>query len=287
MALDRAHRPPRSWLGRSSGTARRSDSAIRRRAPSAGRTTGSASCPIHVRETTSPCTGTFSATCFRRRPLAPSAGPRAVLSTRSIGPPRLGRSSSSSKLRESRRPARCLHGCRRPAVNGHFEGGYTAHLGCVQRHPSRPPRESSGGVRANGRRDRRGGRLARRDRPRPARARQEGARRHGARGRRGAHRAHHGGGERAGRHRGRAHLRPHPAAPSRRQARDRLQGAAQDAGRSLDGLHPGRRARLPRDRRRSRAGLEPDEARRTRSRSSPTARPCSASATSARRPPCR
>ena len=57
----------------------------------------------------------------------------------------------------------------------------------------------------------------------------------------------------------RARLRPHlPHAP-RRQARGRVEGAAEDARRPVDGVHARRGADLPRDRRLAGGGLEPDD----------------------------
>ena len=61
------------------------------------------------------------------------------------------------------------------------------------------------------------------------------------------------------RRRGRARLRPHVPAAPRRQDPHGLELAGQDARRPLDGVHAGRRARLPRDRRRPGERLEPDD----------------------------
>ena len=67
------------------------------------------------------------------------------------------------------------------------------------------------------------------------------------------------GGPRGRGRRRRARLRPHVPAPPRRQDRGRPEDAAQDARRPLDGLHAGRRADLPGDRRRPRRRVEPDD----------------------------
>ena len=71
----------------------------------------------------------------------------------------------------------------------------------------------------------------------------------------------------AARRRGRARLRPDVPAAPRRQDRDGVEVAAEDARRPLDGLHARRRAGLPRDRRGPQQGLEPhDQAEHRRGR---------------------
>ena len=72
-----------------------------------------------------------------------------------------------------------------------------------------------------------------------------------------------------------------------RQDRTAQQASAEDARRPLDGLHPGRGARLPGDRRRSRTGPSSTRSSATPSPSSPTAPRCSGWATSARARRCR
>ena len=72
-----------------------------------------------------------------------------------------------------------------------------------------------------------------------------------------------------------------------RQDRAAQQAPAEDARRPLDGLHAGRRARLHGDRRGPPTRRSSTRSSATRWPSSPTAPPCSASATSARRPRCR
>ena len=57
----------------------------------------------------------------------------------------------------------------------------------------------------------------------------------------------------------RARLRPHVPAAPRRQDPHELERAGEDARRSLDGVHAGRRARLPGDRRRSRERVDADD----------------------------
>ena len=76
--------------------------------------------------------------------------------------------------------------------------------------------------------------------------------------------------------RGRARLRPDVPAAPRRQDRDGVEVAAEDARRPLDGLHARRRARLHRDRRGPGQGLEPhdqEQHRRRRQRRHRRARP--------------
>ena len=120
--------------------------------------------------------------------------------------------------------------------------------------------DCAGLVRAPGEGDRRGRRLARRDRPRARREGHQDPRRHRRRVRLrppGADRRERPRGR--GR-RGRAGLRPHVPDAPRRQDRDALEGAGQDARRPLDGLHAGRRPCLHgRSHEDRELGLEPDD----------------------------
>ena len=74
--------------------------------------------------------------------------------------------------------------------------------------------------------------------------------------------------------------RPHLPAAHRRQDRGQLEGPAAHPRRPVDGLHPGRRPGQHGAGQQPRGRLAADHQGQLASRSSPTARPCSASATS-------
>ena len=153
-------------------------------------------------------------------------------------------------------------------------------------HADRDPVDA-GRVRAGRRRDRRGRGRRRRDRPGAGHPRSHRPRHHGVGGRlrpRPADRRCRPPGRRRD-HRQR--LRPHlPDAP-RRQDRRPQQGAGEDARRPLDGLHAGRRARLPGDRRGRVQGPRADDQAEHGRRCHRRHRGARAWATSGRRRRCR
>ena len=155
-------------------------------------------------------------------------------------------------------------------MTGHLSASFSATL---RVQPAGQPRL----VRAARPGDRQRRRPARRDRHRPRRARREGPRRHGRGDRRGPPRADRRCRPRARRRRGRARLRPHLPAPSRRKDRDALR--SRRSGRETTSRWPIRRA-SPGSRPRSPPTLaRPGRSRRSRTRwrSSPTDPRCSAS----------
>ena len=137
----------------------------------------------------------------------------------------------------------------------------------IQRRHPRAHRRPARRVRAPGGGDRRSGRLARSDRSRPRREGDEDPRRHRPRRRRAPPPPDRRRRPRGRGRRGRARLRPHLPAPSRREDRDAAAHPDQDARGPLDGVHPGRRPRLARDRGRPGEDLEPhDQAQHRRGR---------------------
>ena len=184
-----------------------------------------------------------TSTIQRSRPHAhrPAAVVRRRAGAAPFGPLRVGeRTRPRCSARRSRR------GRDRGTRRGGSDPGHEPRLGIFRCHDPRPP---GGRARARLRalrRDRRGGRLTRRDRPRP---RRDAARRSAtspSRRRRRPPRAH-----RRGRPRGSTASRSStsPTAPSCMHLGGKIEVsakvAAEDARRPLDGLHAGRRPRLP------------------------------------------